>query len=253
MLMTQYKQVALELKQTEEGIIYGHASVKNNVDKVGDVIIDGAYKDLGKSLKTGFTCINHEHKKLPVGYLVKLEEDTEGLYFEAKFHSTKEGQEAYTVIKERLDAGLDVYLSIGYKTLKYSFGEYNDLKVRFLEEIFVKEVTFTLFPANEAAEVMGMKTRDQELTEILDACVSYNQRLQEIKALGRGESFDLKAREDIESINVVLEEIKSSLESFQEKQADESLGDEAEEQKTEQDENLELNLAKAKAQAILTV
>lgn len=106
-----------ELKATldDSGEFEGIANVTGIMDRGGDVIVRGAFKAaIPKFLKEGFVAVGHDWDDLPVAYPIDAKDQEGGLWTKAKFHSTDEGQKARTVVKERLDAGLSVGLSIGF-------------------------------------------------------------------------------------------------------------------------------------------
>lgn len=252
--IVEIKSVAItEGKAASEATtVSGYASVKNIRDSVGDVIVDGAYQRLDESKNLGFTCINHNHSDLPVGYITELKEDPIGLYFEAKFHSTEDGKQAFTVIKERLEAGLFVGMSIGYKTEKASYGEQDGMSVRFLEEIFVRELTFTLLPANDAATVTGVKSRADEYESVRNAITQYVERIASIKTLGRGESWTETAVAELDAIKsdlTMLETAMNDLRATEEKS--EVLAEETESDRGADTSILELARAKANATLVM--
>lgn len=107
-----------ELKATldDSGEFEGIANVTGIMDRGGDVIAPGAFKSaLPGFLKNGFVAVGHDWESLPVAYPTAAKDQTGGLKVTAKFHSTDEGQKARTVVKERLEAGLSVGLSIGFR------------------------------------------------------------------------------------------------------------------------------------------
>jgi hypothetical protein len=102
----------------KDGVLAGMASPIGRIDRSGDVPFPGLYKDvLAGFLKNGFVPVGHNWSELPVAYPVEAFEGHGeagyGLYSKSVFHSTDRGQEARTVCRERLEAGLAVGLSVG--------------------------------------------------------------------------------------------------------------------------------------------
>ena len=145
----EIKSTLFEIKalDAETGVLSGYGSVKNVVDSVGDVIVDGAYGDTGAILKDGFLALGHDWDDNPIGYFTVVAEDASGLYFEAKFHNTPDAQETRAVVQERLAAGKSVGLSIGYFVLKSRYEDREGKTVRILEQILVKEISVVTVPA----------------------------------------------------------------------------------------------------------
>jgi hypothetical protein len=93
----------------------GVPSVMGNVDEGGDVIFPGAFKEaIDGFLSAGFVPLGHDWYDKPVAMPTKAYEEGNKLIAEAEFHSTPSAQEAKTIVKERLERGLDVGLSIGF-------------------------------------------------------------------------------------------------------------------------------------------
>lgn len=180
------KQVSfLEAKMADEGngSLTGYASVKNNVDSYGDVILDGAYKNLDTLTKLGWSGFNHSSK--PVGMVTVAREDAKGLYVEIEFHSTAEAQEVRKIAKERMEKGLDLGMSIMFKTMDSSWGERDGDEVRELKAIEVVEAGFVMMPANTAATVTGVKsgsgTRlDDQVKAARELCDDLAKRLSDL-------------------------------------------------------------------------
>ena len=98
------------------GSFSGYGSVFGNVDSYRDVVLPGAYTDtVTDFLKSGFVAVGHDWGSTPVAYPTEAREDDYGFRFSAAFHSTDEAQAARRVMRERLDAGKTVGLSIGYR------------------------------------------------------------------------------------------------------------------------------------------
>lgn len=249
----EIKTLAVVEAKAEAGtsVVSGYASIKNAKDSYSDVILNGAYTDLEESKTLGFTCINHDHASLPVGYITVLREDDRGLYFEAKFHSTKEAQDAYTVIKERMAEGLFVGMSIGYKTLKASYGDWEGDSVRFLEKIFVRELTFTLLPANDLATVTGVKSRQDEFDHVRGVIGAYVERIQSIKMLGRGKTWSDNAVAELDAIKADLTLLETAINELRNVEEKSTPAEEAEE--TDLGAESHLELARARAQAALAM
>jgi Caudovirus prohead protease. len=87
------------------------------LDDVGDIVLRGAYLEtIPQFLSRGFVGDSHEwsFSKSP-GYPVVLREDDEGAYTEMKFFDTPDAQLVRAKAQQRMQAGLGVYLSIGFE------------------------------------------------------------------------------------------------------------------------------------------
>jgi hypothetical protein len=94
-------------------------SVTGVLDLYGDVIFPGAFgKCLAPFLRRGFVPMDHEwHWSALVGFPTLAEERGNKLYSEFTFHSDGQSQDARTKCRERMAAGLEVGLSIGFSMM----------------------------------------------------------------------------------------------------------------------------------------
>jgi len=94
----------------------GIANVIGVIDRGGDVIAPGAFVDaLDGFLRKGFVGLSHDWDALPIAMPDAAEERAGGLCVSGTFHSTRAAQAARSVVRERLDRGLQVGLSIGFR------------------------------------------------------------------------------------------------------------------------------------------
>lgn len=104
-------------------------------------------------LKDGFGALNHEWGSLPIATISTAREDDRGLYVEGQFHSTPDAQAARTVVRERLERGKSVGMSIGYKVADDEFKD----GARHLKEVDLYEVSLVSVPANPEAQLVDIK------------------------------------------------------------------------------------------------
>ena len=159
----EFKSAAAEFKFFDEGPggFTGYASVFGNVDSYGDVVMPGAYAEsIPVFLRDGFIAIGHDWGSLAVGYATEAVEDSYGLKLTTAFHSTKEAQDARTVIRERSAAGKSTGLSIGYM-VPAGGRKSRDDGVSELHKIDLREVSIVTVPANRAALVTGSKSESR--------------------------------------------------------------------------------------------
>ncbi len=150
---------------TDTGEISGYGNVKGNIDRVKDRVMPGAYKNLDRLLTEGFLSKGHDWSPDgAIGYLTEVKEDSNGLFFKAQFHSDEDAQRIRTRVKERMEAGKSVGLSIGYEIdeggaeFKNEGGE----RVRLLKSISVFEIALAPVPANTLSIATGIKSLDDE-------------------------------------------------------------------------------------------
>lgn len=136
----------------------GYASTFGNVDSYGDIVRPGAYTECLKDfVRDGWLAIGHEWGALGAGFFTEAKEDAHGLLVDAVFHSTLDGKNARTVVRERLDAGKSVATSIGYRVPKGGRVE-NDDGTFDLVKIDLKEISIVPCPANGLALITGAKS-----------------------------------------------------------------------------------------------
>lgn len=155
-------QIVLEIKSIyENGSFTGVASVYGVEDSYGDIIEKGA-----------FTKTLQENPEIP---LLWQHDDSEVI---GKGTVTEQGgkimisaqldmedsvaQKAYRKIKNKLVKGL----SIGFQSIKRTFGEENGKYIRRIQELKLMEVSIVTFPALAQAQITNVKSTD-ELTQRL--------------------------------------------------------------------------------------
>lgn len=148
----------LELKNgalSQEGELTGYANVTGNLDRGGDMVLPGAYKNLQEFVRDGFGAMGHDWKE-PVATIEEAFEDENGLFVRMKFHSTEDAQKCRMIVRERLDRGKSVGLSIGYRVREDGFRYENG--VRYLSAIDVFEASVVALPMNASALVTAAKS-----------------------------------------------------------------------------------------------
>src|SRR5580704_13480005 len=94
----------------------GIANVIGVIDRGGDVVAAGAFDSaLAGFLMKGFISLSHDWDALPIAMPDAAEERDGGLWVSGTFHSTRSAQAARAVIRERVEHGLQVGLSIGFR------------------------------------------------------------------------------------------------------------------------------------------
>lgn len=192
----EYKVAKFDVKSTDDGRgeMSGCANFCGFLDDGGDIIPAGGFNSVVKQfLKGGFIAHSHEWniKDGVVGYPIEAHEDEDGLFIRSKFHSTPDAQDIRTKVKERVEDGLDVGLSIGYrggtpifiypkdyekelpKYLKPQFLTEGLQKARRFKNVRVlpklselKEVSIVTTPMNILSAVDGVKSMNDKKTSI---------------------------------------------------------------------------------------
>ena len=155
----EHKSFNIEIKNIDgQGRFKAYASTFGNKDKVNDVVVKGAFtKTLERNnLKNIFMFWQHK-TDIIIGEWISMIEDEKGLLVEGQLFidNIQQAKEAFFLMKQ----GLITKLSIGFALIKKSF----DSGTRMLEEIDLKEISPVTFPANEEADIIGVKDM-KELT-----------------------------------------------------------------------------------------
>lgn len=133
----------------------GYASTFGNVDEVGDIIEAGAFsKSIQERGPSGTKQIKvlWQHYE-PLGMPIVMQEDSKGLYVEAKISKTRLGDEALELMRD----GVVDRMSIGFSIPSGKAVWDEALGVRKIKEVKLFEFSPVTFPANEMAVVTGVK------------------------------------------------------------------------------------------------
>jgi HK97 family phage prohead protease len=189
----EYKEVPVTLESggdLPENCFKLRAAVFSTVDRTGDVIAPGAFKNaIPEFLAKGFISFNHQWRdgKAPIGKPTAAYEDDKGLVVEGKISETAEGKDVLTLMRD----GVITKASIGYqaKTARYlsetegkallGEAEYKSAvsklrggkKIRHLIEINpLLEASPVTIPAHPNADVLGVKSDEATpaVTQTLD-------------------------------------------------------------------------------------
>lgn len=152
----------LEVKAVgEDGTIEGYGSVFGNVDSYGDIVLPGAF---AKTLaawgdKGGLPPILWQHKSSePIGVWTAMAEDAKGLKVTGRLlvQDDPVAARAYAHLK----AGSISGLSIGYSVPEGGEAFDPATGVNRLSCLNLYEVSVVTFPANEAAQVDRVRSRE---------------------------------------------------------------------------------------------
>jgi len=137
------------------GTFEGIAAVFSNIDRQNDIIQPGAFLETLKDFpKHGFLASAHDWSE-PVGTIDEARETAEGLYVKGEFHTTLKAQSLRKYVRERLERGKSVAMSIGFKATADTFDE--EKGVRLIKGIELYEVSIVTVPANASARVASVK------------------------------------------------------------------------------------------------
>jgi uncharacterized protein len=131
----------------ETNTFEGYASVFGNVDRQGEIVQAGAFKNsIGRTVP-----VLYQHDE-PIGKSLEMREDAHGLYVKAKISETPRGKEVMTLIKD----GVLSKMSIGYAVKDAE----NSPAGKLLKDLDLMEFSVVSFPANEEAAITGAKKYD---------------------------------------------------------------------------------------------
>lgn len=141
----------------KSGFIEGYASVFNNVDTGGDVVLPGAFKKtLKERLAKNFIKLVdshniHEGTSAVIGVVSEAKEDDTGLWFKGRLSSVARAQDVRTKVRE----GILDSTSFGYDTVKASAGKDG---VNYLKELKLYEVSVVIWGMNPLASLTAVKS-----------------------------------------------------------------------------------------------
>lgn len=161
------KQIShLEIKDADQGIVEAVFSRFNVIDADKDVTLPGAFTNGAPARISayGHTSWHDLGGRLPVGKGVIRTTQTEAILEGKFFLNTAHGRDTFEVVKEMGD--LQEW-SFGYDPIKFSFGEFEGQRVRFLEQLSVDEVSPVLKGAGINTQTLSVKQLSSDLMRAL--------------------------------------------------------------------------------------
>lgn len=217
---------AADLSGDGAGTLEGYANVLNVVDSYGERTVPGAFaQDIPEFIGKGYLAVDHEWevKDGAIGYIVEAREDATGLWFRAEFHTDGKSQDIRRKVAERLAAGKEVGLSIGYWVMEADTVTENGETIRELKRVLVKEVSVVFAQANAPSTVTSAKsaTREDEYLALSQAVAGYTSRVREINDLGnRSDTWKQDRVDELMALVLTLDEAAGSLMPTEEPQDD---------------------------------
>lgn len=197
----------------KQGIFEGYASVFNNTDSDGDIILPGAFKNaLANQTRKVAMFFNHRTWDLPVGKWDALEEDSKGLLVRGQLTP---GHSGAADLKAAMQHGTVEGMSVGFSVSKddYSMGTSGRI---FKNVAALREISVCTFPANELAGVSAMKGAEGiETIRDIEGWLRDSVGLSKSQAVGMIARFKSAIRSESEGdrnedqISALLESIKS--------------------------------------------
>jgi HK97 family phage prohead protease len=153
----------VEFKTAGDGnTVEGYASVFDVVDSYGDVVLHGAFKKTIKDrVSKGLVPFVSDHRwevDSLLGTIVKADEDSKGLHFEAELSKAPSVQD----VKIKMTEGHLHQASFGFRTIGEKFPKAPESiggrqVFRYLTEVMLLDIAPVVLAANELAGITGVK------------------------------------------------------------------------------------------------
>lgn len=125
-----------------------------NIDRVGDRVLPGAFKNLGKDGKTIPLLWSHDRSSMPIGKSVWIKNSHKDKTVVGKFvfRNNPQSKDVWDMINE----GFITKVSVGFNVLSEGW-EQNDFQGYDISKAELLEVSLVNIPANRDAVVQGVK------------------------------------------------------------------------------------------------
>lgn len=141
-----------------QGTFEGYASVFNNTDSDGDIILPGAFKSaLAVQSRPVAMFFNHRTWEIPVGKWESLQEDDKGLVVRGQLTP---GHSGASDLKAAMQHGTVEGMSVGFSVTKNDYENMPGGGRIFKNIAALREISVCTFPANELAGISSMKSTD---------------------------------------------------------------------------------------------
>jgi HK97 family phage prohead protease len=201
----------------DAGILEGYGAVYGNIDSYKDVIKEQSCKNVQEFIRDGSILVGHEWGDIGIATIEDAKEDSNGLFFRAKFHSDDVAQRYRLRAQERLDRGKSLGLSIGYMTMESEQGKQDNTDVRFITAWACKEISLVPVPANDRAGATGVKSFEDKTDGAFAALDDLSEEWGRIRLLrvkdGRNWPSDLN-RSRIEAFAAKCKELLSTFDEL---------------------------------------
>jgi len=175
------------------GQFTGKPALFGSINDRGEIHTKGEFANCKESFtRRGFIADSHDAMSYRgmLGYPISAEEKEDGLECTAEFHSTPHAQEVRTIVQERLDAGKQVSLSIGFYIIrcfyiqprdyerelpKYLRGSRDEVRelinyaknftaIRVIQEADLVEFSVVTIPSEYNAQALDVRAMNQNST-----------------------------------------------------------------------------------------
>ena len=163
----------VEVKDADRGEVTAVFATLGVKDSDGDVTLPGAFEDGADVVISAYGHTSWQGL-LPVGKGTIREVSDEVILDGRFFLDTQAGKDTFTVVKELGPRG---EWSYGFDTLKYSFGEHEGERVRFLEKQKVHEVSPVLLGAGVGTRTLAAKAAGMRFGDDISAVLAEVDRI----------------------------------------------------------------------------
>lgn len=207
------KGLRVEIKDADRGEITAIFSTLGVKDSDGDVTVPGAFED-GAEMPISAYGHTSWAGALPPGKGRIRTTKTEAILEGQFFLDTTHGADTFKTV-QRLGA-LGQW-SYGYDAVKFSYGEHDGQKVRFLEQLKVHEVSPVLLGAGVGTRTLGAKSAPMSFAEeawaVLAAVTGLGDRAADVlaKRLEKGKGFGAESASLLEQVEAELKRLTGLL------------------------------------------
>lgn len=203
----------VEVKDAEKGEITAVFATLGVIDSDGDVTVKGAFPNDAPVVISAYGHTSWQGAK-PVGKGVIREVGDEAILEGQFFLDTVEGRDTFTVVKQLGEIGLQEW-SYGYDPVKFSYGEHDGQKVRFLEDLAVYEVSPVLKGAGVGTRVLSAKGAKfgEHIDSVVAEVESLVDRAADVVALraGKGKSISESSAESLARLEAACKRLSEVL------------------------------------------
>lgn len=207
----------VEVKDADKGTVAAVFATFNVKDKDGDVTVPGAFTDGADVVISAYGHTSWEGK-LPVGVGTIRTTKSEAVLDGEFFLDTTGGADTFTAVKRLAARGLGEW-SYGYDAVKFSFGEHDGDRVRFLEEQKVHEVSPVLLGAGVNTRTLAAKSAGMRFGEhgsaVLTEVRELVKRATDVMALRaeKGKTLSAESTALLEELDTELKALRAVLDA----------------------------------------
>jgi HK97 family phage prohead protease len=202
------------IKDADAGLVECVFSTFNVKDSDWDVTVPGAMEDNAEALISAYGHTTWSGA-LPVGKGTITSTDTEAVFTGQFWMDTASGRDTFLAVKH---AGELQQWSYGYDALKWSYGEHDGERVRFLEQLKVHEVSPVMLGAGVGTRTLAAKGATKfsdEAQAVLAAVQSLSDRAADVmaKRQEKGKALGAESTALLEQLHTQLKRLDDLLKS----------------------------------------